>query len=271
MNPFRQKNKTWAKTIIVVAILGVLACAGAALFILYHRPPTPPAKHVNDIFTVIIDAGHGGRDEGTKYKNVKEKDITLAIARQAEALAPQFGLRVILTRHTDTFLNPVARVGFASTQNADAYVAIHVNELRGYSYVQGMQVYVSNKNPDFESSRLLGSAVSQRLGADFKVSPRLQQRAANIFVLADNLMPSILVECGFITNPTDLKLLTDSTKTLLIAKQILAGVSAYAKHAAIKEYAVQISSPASNTRHHGVMASTPARNKKGHKKANRTA
>jgi len=258
MNPWRQINKTWAKPITVLATACVLAVAAAVVLVLYQPPQLPPAKHVTSIFTVIIDAGHGGRDEGTKYKNVKEKDITLAIAKQAAVLAPQFGLRVILTRHTDTFLNPIARVGFASTQNADAYVAIHVNELRGYSYVQGMQVYVSNKNPDFDSSRLLGSAVSQQLGANFKVSPRLQQRAANIFVLADNSMPSILVECGFITNPTDVKLLTDSTKTLLIAKQILAGVSAYAKHAAITEYAVQIASPPANNHHHGIMASSAA-------------
>jgi len=258
MNPWRQINKTWAKPITVLATACVLAVAAAVVLVLYQPLQLPPAKHVTSIFTVIIDAGHGGRDEGTKYKNVKEKDITLAIAKQAAVLAPQFGLRVILTRHTDTFLNPIARVGFASTQNADAYVAIHVNELRGYSYVQGMQVYVSNKNPDFDSSRLLGSAVSQQLGANFKVSPRLQQRAANIFVLADNSMPSILVECGFITNPTDLKLLTDSTKTLLIAKQILAGVSAYAKHAAITEYAVQIASPPANNHHHGIMASSAA-------------
>jgi len=263
MNPWRHINKTWAKPVFAFATACVLAVAGAAVFVLYRQPPAPPARHVKSIFTVIIDAGHGGRDEGTKYKNVKEKDITLAIAKQAELLAPQFGLKVILTRHTDTFLNPIARVSFASAQNADAYVAIHVNELRGYSYVQGMQIYVSNKNPDFDSSRLLGSAVSQQLGANFKVSPRLLQRAANIFVLADNSMPSILVECGFITNPADLKLLTDSTKTLLIARQILAGVSAYAKHAAITEYAVQIFAPPSNMHHHGIMASsTQARGKK---------
>ena len=254
------------------ATLFVIALAiGGFLFLYNKRTLTLNTIKEDKTFTVIIDAGHGGRDEGTKYKNVKEKDITLAIAKQAEALATHYGIKVVLTRHIDTFLNPIARVSFASLQNADAYVAIHVNELRGYSYVSGMQVYVSNKNPDFENSRLLGSAVSQNLGADFKVSPRLQQRAANIFVLADNSIPSILVECGFITNPSDLKMLTDSTKTLLIAKQILSGITAYAKHAAINEYAVQIASPSSSSHHRGVMASNPVRHKKGNKKGNKTA
>jgi N-acetylmuramoyl-L-alanine amidase len=243
------KNK---KIIILLSLATcvVLAVAIGGFLIMFKPKATLPTQKENKIFTVIIDAGHGGRDEGTKFKNFKEKDITLAIAKQVEALAPQYGLKVILTRHTDTFLNPIARVNFASQQNADAYVAIHVNELRGYSYVSGMQVYVSNKNPNFDQSRLLGSAVSQNLGADFKVSPRLQQRAANIFVLADNSIPSILVECGFITN--------------------LTGISAYANHAAINEYAVQIASPSTSSHRHGVMASNPVRNKKGHKKALKT-
>jgi hypothetical protein len=132
-------------------------------------------------------------------------------------------------------------------------------------------VYVSDKNPDFAKSKLLGSAVSQNLGADFKVSPRLQQRAENIFVLAENYIPSILIECGFITNPNDLKMLTDSAKAQLIARHILSGVSAYAKHATINEYAVQVASPSSASRHHNIMASNPMRIKKGHKKANKTA
>jgi len=127
-------------------------------------------------------------------------------------------------------MNPHYRVAFAMQQNADAYVWLHVNELRGYSYVSGMQVYVSNENPDFEQSRQLGSAIAQDPGTDFKVSHTLQQRAENIFVLADNFMPSTLIECGFITNPANAKLLTDSTKTIVIAKQVLAGIATYASH-----------------------------------------
>ncbi len=263
------KNKNITILLSLAACIVLAVAAGGVFFILKPKATLPTQKE-NKIFTVIIDAGHGGRDEGTKFKNFKEKDITLAIAKQVEALASQYNLKVILTRHTDTFLNPIARVNFASQQNANAYVAIHVNELRGYSYVSGMQVYVSNKNPDFDQSRLLGSAVSQNLGADFKVSPRLQQRAANIFVLADNSIPSILVECGFITNSADLKLLTDSSKILLIAKHMLTGISAYANHATINEYAVQIASPSTSSRHHSVMASNPARTKKGHKKSLKT-
>lgn len=211
---------------------------------------------LNKVFTVIIDAGHGGKDDGTNTKTLKEKNITLAIAKQIEAIAPQYGLKVILTRHTDTFMNPRARVSFAMVQNADAYVSLHVNELKGYSYVNGMQVYISGKNPDFEQSRRLGSAIAQNLGADFKISHTLQQRVENIYVLADNSMPSALVECGFITNAADAKMLTDSTKTLEIAKQVLTGITAYAHNSIIDEYAVkQVPAFIPTTKHKVVLTS----------------
>lgn len=253
--------------VILIAAIALAATLSVCLFTRPQKFATYKPKP-NKVFTVIIDAGHGGRDEGTKTKTVKEKDITLAIAKQIEALAPRYHVNVILTRHTDTFMNPVARVNFAMQHNADAYVSLHVNELRGYSYVSGMQVYVSGKNPDFEQSRLLGSAVAQNLGADFKISHTLQQRVERIYVLAENYMPSILVECGFITNPSDFKMLTDSTKTIIIAQQVLTGIEAYANHNTIDEYAVQ-QVPSFGTRHKTMLATTPGHNKKLHHKGSR--
>ncbi len=269
MNPLNSRNKIVKNIFFLsLALCTLLAIAVTSVFFLNkNKEAAAPVHKPNKIFTVIVDAGHGGRDEGARKGNIKEKDITLAIAKQVEAFGPQYGLKILLTRHTDTFMNPLHRVAFALQQNADAYVSIHVNELKGYSYVSGMQVYVSNKNPDFNQSRSLGSAVAQNLGADFKVSPRLQQRSENIFVLADNYLPSILIECGFITNPNDLKMLTDSSKIQLIAKQVLTGISAYARHSVINQYAVQIASPSS---HHKTGYSEGTRIKKGRKKNSKT-
>jgi len=258
------------KKTLLPFITAFIALAGVVSLYFLTRPQkiatyTPKP---NKVFTVIIDAGHGGKDEGTKTKTVKEKEITLAIAKQIEALAPKYNVKVILTRHTDTFMNPVARVNFAMQHNADAYVALHVNELRGYSYVSGMQVYISGKNPDFDQSRLLGSAVAQNLGADFKISHTLQQRIERIYVLAENYMPSILVECGFITNPADLKLLTDSTKTLIIAQQVLTGIQAYANHNTINAFAVQ-QLPSVTARRKTIIATNTGRGKKLHHKGSK--
>lgn len=269
MGPFNKNSNKRIKSlfILLAAALSIIVCC--LLFLLPHKKnaiATTPAKE----FVLIVDPGHGGNDEGTKNKNIKEKDITLAIAKQVAALAPQYGIKVVLTRYNDTFINPVSRVNIALTQHADAYVSIHVNELRGYSYVSGMQVYVSGKNPDFAQSRMLASAIAQNLGVDFKISQILQQRAENIYVLAENTMPSVLIECGFITNPNDLKLLTDSTKTLVIAQQVLSGAQAYAQHAAINEYAVK-AVQAVTPHHKSIITSAALHIRKTHHRGSKTA
>lgn len=269
MSPLLLKNRIFKNIFVLsLSLFTLLAVAVTAVILISKNKSIPPVHVPNKIFTVMIDAGHGGKDEGTKFKTVKEKDITLAIAKQIEMLGPQYGLKIILTRHADTFMNPHSRVAFAVQQNADAYVSLHVNELKGYSYVSGMQVYVSSKNPDFEQSRQLGSAIAQDLGADFKVSHTLQQRAENIFVLADNSIPSTLIECGFITNANDVKLLTDSSKTLIIARQILTGIAVYASHKVINEYAVQAVNPA---RTKTLVATAHLHTKKLHKKNSKAA
>lgn len=262
----------YKKLTLLSSALLVVIIAGALFYFFNHKTISVYKPKPNKVFIVIIDPGHGGKDDGTNTKTIKEKNITLAIAKQIEAIASQYGLNVILTRHTDTFMNPRARVAFAMTQNADAYVSLHVNELKGYSYVNGMQVYVSGKNPDFEQSRKLGSAIAQNLGADFKISHTLQQRAENIYVLADNSMPSALVECGFITNAADAKMLTDSTKTFEIAKQVLTGIAAYTHNSIIDEYAVkQVPTFTPATKHKVVLTSAILHTKHAKHRGSRVA
>src|SRR3569832_2114139 len=99
MSPLRLKNWMFKHIIILSISLFVLMAAAVTAVIFTSKKQSVTQTHVpNKTFTVIIDAGHGGTDEGTKNKTIKEKDITLAIAKQIEALGPQYGLNVILTR-----------------------------------------------------------------------------------------------------------------------------------------------------------------------------
>jgi N-acetylmuramoyl-L-alanine amidase len=237
----RFKNSSRFRLVILVAALPL------SLIIFWvltpgsqkQSPVTPPKSNMP--FTLVIDPGHGGVDQGTSVRNgIKEKNITLGIAEEIHKLSPLYGIYTILTRDSDVFMNPLQRVEFASNRHADAYVSIHVNELKGYQYVSGMQVYVSNYNPKFSESCKLGSSIATNLSTDFKIFPRLEDRSENIYVLSQNPLPSVLIECGFITNPGDLKLLTDSTKILILAKQILAGVQAYRDNHVTQLYTVQL-------------------------------
>ena len=177
---------------------------------------------------IIIDAGHGGKDDGCIYKGYKEKDITLSIAKQIKMLADTSIYNVIMTRDSDVFMNPIQRVSFSVINYGSIFVSIHVNELKGWGNISGIQVYKSDMNPyPIESNRLADSIISS---ITFKESHIPQQRKKNIFVLSSNLMPSVLIETGFITNKGDLNFLTDSTKTKILASEVLEGINKFYKN-----------------------------------------
>ena len=78
-------------------------------------------------FKLVIDAGHGGKDFGSVGNGLYEKDITFKIAEKIKALAPEYGIDVILTRDADETLTPPERVDWINQQNANACISIHVN------------------------------------------------------------------------------------------------------------------------------------------------
>jgi N-acetylmuramoyl-L-alanine amidase len=235
--------------------VAVLALSYSSVFLQKRSLPKTAKIIARQQFRLVVDAGHGGNDDGAKYNGIKEKNITLAIAEKIKSLAPQYDIDVVMTRTADKFINPIGRVSLADHQSANAYVAIHVNELRGYENVSGMQVYVSNQNPQFDQSCVLGSGVAKSLSTDFKVFGQLQDRAKNIYVLSENSLPAVLVECGFITNASDEKIMSDSTGELLIAKQILEGVAAFKNHKVTQMYSVRVPHIAEAAKSKNILAS----------------
>lgn len=93
--------------------------------------------------TVVLDAGHGGKDSGALGKNSKEKDVTLPLALKVGALiAQEFPeIRVAYTRQTDTFIGLRDRSEFANNQHADLFISIHCNSFKKNT-VHGVETYV---------------------------------------------------------------------------------------------------------------------------------
>ncbi len=184
-------------------------------------------------FRLVIDAGHGGKDLGAAGINgAYEKDFTLAIAKQLQQRASDYGIDVLMTRESDVNATPQQRVDWIKTQQADACISIHVNSTgtEAQTDSSGFDIYVAkdDANGKLASSKQLGTAVLSSLAHDFKTPASLFQRQAGIWVLQANPLPAILVECGYINNADDYKVLMN--KTDIIAKKILEGVSAYANH-----------------------------------------
>ena len=107
--------------------------------------------------TIYIDPGHGGRDSGTTYQKIYEKDINLIMSKKIEQYLIAKGAKVLLTRETDIDLSTSTknkkrsdltnRAKLINKSNADMYISIHLNYISNSKW-QGLQIFYNNKNQE---------------------------------------------------------------------------------------------------------------------------
>jgi N-acetylmuramoyl-L-alanine amidase len=176
--------------------------------------------------TVVIDAGHGGDDNGAhSASGLKEKDITLSIAKKIAALNSNEHINILLSRDNDESIPVRDRVHFAKDHNADLFVSIHVNgaadeQLNGFSVVV-------HRNT-LEKNQLLASALINELKTSYKTEDKITIRDKGLVVVDSNSCPAAIVECGYMTNPNDVAFISNTANQEKIAKNILAAINNYA-------------------------------------------
>jgi N-acetylmuramoyl-L-alanine amidase len=156
--------------------------------------------------TIVIDAGHGGKDSGAIGDYFYEKSAVLSIALKAQAQLENLGANVIMTRDDDTFVELETRAAMSNAAHASMFVSIHLNAT-SEEYVNGTEVYYY---PDGDTSVQLASTVQENLISQLGSVDRGTQ-AADFSVLRNTQAPAILAEIGYITNSAEAaNLLTDS-------------------------------------------------------------
>lgn len=220
-------------------------------------------------FVVVIDPGHGGKDPGAVSQDgrIKEKDLTLDIAKRLRSRLEKSipGSRIILTRNDDTGLTLSERTSLANSVNADLFLSIHGNGF-GDSRAKGIETfYLSKANSrgsmrvaarengislakmsdleatlvdlmvtskktesDTVANTVHGSLVENLLPRDPSTRDR-GVKTAPFYVLLGAKMPSILVECAFVTNSRDRNRLGSLNYLDLIADGIAVGTVKYLK------------------------------------------
>jgi N-acetylmuramoyl-L-alanine amidase len=193
--------------------------------------------------TVVLDPGHGGKDQGASNGRTKEKELNLSLAKRVEKYLKAQGYRVLLTRRGDTFLSLQSRPAFANAEKADLYVAIHTNSAvskkpngievfclapAGTASTNSSTVswksYAGNKN-DAKNIRL-----AYHLQRSLLVKTKAKDmgvKRARFAVLKDLKCPGALVEIGFLSNPEEVKKLRTSEYMDKLAKGIANGISNY--------------------------------------------
>lgn len=176
-------------------------------------------------FVVVLDPGHGGKDNGASREGVLEKDVNLAIAKFAEAKLKELGYQVFLTRDSDDFISLQGRVDFAVEKQADVFVSLHQNSSE-YPDVKGMETYCTSESSGEggkEFARLLHKAVAKKSGT----RDRGILDNDSLFVTRENHMPAVLMELGFLTNEAERKNLSSAAYQEKLAQGIMEGIHAF--------------------------------------------
>src|SRR5213596_2274378 len=170
--------------------------------------------------TVVIDAGHGGHDRGgIPGQRIAEKDMTLDVGLRLRNVLSAIGYRVVMTRSTDVFVPLGGRVAMANSYRNAIFVCIHFNAT-GRSGASGIETYFYSRDSLPLASAIhyyvVGGAPSDNRG----VRPR------GYYVLRRTSVPAVLVECGFLTNPTEAAYAQTASYRQKLAEEIAAGVRA---------------------------------------------
>lgn len=177
-------------------------------------------------YTIVIDAGHGGKDSGGKgIDGTSEKEMTLLVAEKLKEINNNPNIKIILTRESDKFVSVKDRANFANEVKADLFISIHMDtDLGGKS--NGVKYIISkNTNPNYSESKVLATELQKNITSVFSKTNGLETREHSIWVLEESKMPAVVFECGFISNTTDLEIV--KSKPVEIAEKILNGATAY--------------------------------------------
>jgi N-acetylmuramoyl-L-alanine amidase len=167
---------------------------------------------------VVIDAGHGGFDRGGIPRNlVPEKNMTLDVAMRLRSILQQSGYRVVMTRDSDVFVPLPTRVAIANSYPNAIFICIHFNSATR-SGANGIETYFYSHD-----SLALASAIHYNLIGNTP-TPNRGVRRRGYYVLRKTRVPAVLVECGFLTNPTEARNTLSTAYRQNLAANIARGI-----------------------------------------------
>lgn len=170
--------------------------------------------------TVVIDAGHGGHDNGGQWGKVYEKHLALDTAFRLESKLKALGYQTVMTRRSDYFISLPQRVSTANRYKNAIFVSIHYN----YTWkqdVSGLETFYSS-----EQSRSLAYQVQTSLIKRTKTVDR-KVKYARFYVIRHCSLPSILVEGGFVSNSAERNRMKSAWFRDAIAQGIADGIQRY--------------------------------------------
>lgn len=212
----------------ILLVVLVAICSIVGVFYVVKATSSPKAVH-----TIVIDAGHGGRDGGAVGKSgVTESELNLAFSLKLKELCEDYGFKVVLTRKDMNGLYSIfapnkkksemkKRQEIIEGAKPDVVVSIHMNSFSSSS--SGAQCFYAKGN---EAGEKLASSVQKALANEID-NTKLTAKVGDFYVLNCTDYASVLVECGFLSNPTEEQKLCDVEYQANFCRTLLYGILDY--------------------------------------------
>jgi N-acetylmuramoyl-L-alanine amidase len=196
--------------------------------------------------TIVVDAGHGGRDAGARANGLVEKDLTLDVALRIEKLLAARGFPTVMTRRDDSYLSLPERAGIANEIDRSVFVSIHFNKSTN-TEASGIETFFATEKLVPEPEWTFAGFFAKRHADDmpdrgenlaaYVQNALLNRTAASdrgiksraFYVVRNTRSPAILVEGGFLSNPFEAQLISNPAYRDRLAAAIVEGVIEYAE------------------------------------------
>ena len=192
---------------------------------------------------IMVDPGHGGRDSGTYYGKLYEKDINLEISKALEEELTKNGAIVYMTRTRDIDLSSIydsakkrgdlyRRLLKIKETKSDLYISIHINWYQNTS-MKGAEVLYNSIN---ENNEKIAKSIMKEFKTDLGSTRTI--KTTDLYMYRNTTTPGVLVECGYLSNPTERTLLQQEDYQKKLAKSITNGIINYLKKKGKIKYVV---------------------------------
>lgn len=234
-----KKSKLNSLICTAAVLLGVIVALNCGASVIKTHTGTSDA-------ILFLDPGHGGMDGGAVSSDgIPEKDINLAIALRVREMAEEYGWHVIMTREADESLGDEGKGSIRSKKTADlkarrdmlkkyepkAAVSIHLNSFKEDPSVKGVQVFYPESFSDRELqkqceefAKVMQRNLSDATEADRERVPLVKE---DVFLFKEEVCPIVIVECGFLSNREEAKLLRSEKYQRILAQGILDGITEF--------------------------------------------
>jgi N-acetylmuramoyl-L-alanine amidase len=186
--------------------------------IFFNQKEEPDTEYAG--YVIILDAGHGGSDQGTSYENILEKDINLAVTLKVKELLELHGAEVILTRSGDEHVGLNERTALANESDTDLFVSIHCNFYEKDSAISGLECYYYT---NAASGKKYAEDIFGKISDLGNIGVR-DAKPENYYVLRNTEAPAVLIEIGYLSNETDRRNLVSESYQNTLAADLAEGI-----------------------------------------------